>query len=148
MSLRIIPITHLQANEFVRTHHRHHRPTVGCILCIGLADDDEELIGVAIMGRPVSRVLDDGTTIEITRLCTDGSKNACSKLYGTCRRIAKELGYQRCLTYTLPSEGGASLRAAGFHFNGEAGGGQWNCPSRPRQLMDDDLIGGKWRWVA
>ena len=81
--------------------------------------------GVAICGRPVSRHLDDGLTLEINRLCTDGTKNACSILYGACARIAKNMGYKRVITYILKSENGASLKASNFICEGEAGGEMW-----------------------
>lgn len=140
---------HAAANEFVRTLHRHSRPTLGAIFCVGVAD--ESVRGVAICGRPVARHLDDGMTIEILRVATDGARNACSMLYGACRRVAKELGYARVLTYTLPEEGGASLRAAGYRFDGEAGGASamWhNREGRTAIPVGNDLVGGKWRWVA
>ena len=147
--LRIVPVTHAVANKFVRAQHRHHKPTVGAIFCVGVAV--ETLVGVAIVGRPVARALDDGATVEINRVCTDGTRNACSALLGAARRVAKELGYARVLTYTLPSEGGASLRAAGYKFDGEAGGPStaWNSRGgRDVPALDGDLVGGKWRWVA
>ena len=81
--------------------------------------------GVAICGRPVSRHLDDGLTLEINRLCTDGTRNACSILYGACARIAKNMGYKRVITYILKSENGASLKASNFICEGEAGGEMW-----------------------
>lgn len=140
--LRIVPMKHADANEFVRRLHRHSRPTLGAIFCVGVADD--ELRGVAIVGRPVARRLDDGATVEILRVATDGARNACSKLYGACRRIARELGYAKIVTYTLASEGGTSLRAAGFRPVGEVKDRQWNCASRPR--TERDLIGDKIRW--
>jgi hypothetical protein len=149
MTLRVVPVTHAEANDFVRRHHRHHRPTPGAIFCVGVADDT--LRGVAIVGRPVARKLDDGRTVEINRVATDGARNACSMLLGACRRVAKAMGFARVLTYTLPSEGGASLRAAGFQFDGEAGGPSkaWATrPNRDAPQLDGDLVGGKWRWVA
>lgn len=89
--------------------------------------------GVAVTGRPVSRHLDDGLTAEVTRLCTDGYPNTCSFLYAACARIAKEMGYEKILTYTLASENGASLRASGWRCaDGLRGGGNWNVPGRPR----------------
>jgi hypothetical protein len=148
-SLRIVPIKHAKANDFVRRFHRHHRPTVGAIFCVGVAD--ELLRGVAIVGRPVARALDDGATVEVNRVATDGARNACSMLLGACRRIARAMGYVRVITYTLPSEGGASLRAAGYTFDGEAGGPSalWaNRPGRDAPALDGDLVNGKWRWVA
>jgi hypothetical protein len=118
-------ITFRAACDFVALHHRHHKPTVGCKFCIGLYEGDE-LIGVAICGRPVSRHLDDGLTCEINRLCvTDGHYNACSMLYGACCRIAKEMGYEKVITYILKSENGASLKASNFVCDGEAGGTHW-----------------------
>ena len=147
--IRAVPVTHAVANEFVRRMHRHSRPTLGSIFCVGVAN--AELCGVAIVGRPVARRLDDGATVEILRVATDGTRNACSKLYGICRRIAAELGYSRVITYTLPEEGGASLRAAGFRFDGDAGGSaaMWHTRANRTALpIGDDLVGGKWRWVA
>jgi hypothetical protein len=148
--MKIVPIRHAAANEFVRRLHRHSRPTVGAIFCCAVADDDA-VRGVAICGRPVARRLDDGLTIEILRVATDGARNACSMLYGACRRIARELGYKKILTYTLPKEGGASLKAAGFHFDGDAGGSaaMWHSrENRTAEPIGDDLVGGKWRWIA
>lgn len=122
--MKIVPITLKEANEFVTSYHRHHRPTVGCKFAIGLQNNGD-LVGVAICGRPVSRYLDDGLTLEVNRLCTDGTKNACSMLYGAACRIAKEMGYRKVITYTLESENGASLRASNFRFDGTAGGEIW-----------------------
>ena len=104
--MKIIPISLKTANNYVTDHHRHHKKCAGCKFCIGLQNDGDELIGVAICGRPVSRYLDDGWTLEINRLCTDGTYNACSKLYGACIRIARNMGYKKIITYTLASEPG------------------------------------------
>ena len=125
MGLEIKPITLKDANEFVRQYHRHHKPTVGHKFSISCVNGDNELCGVAICGRPVSRYLDDGETLEINRLCTDGTYNACSKLYGACARIAKDMGYKRIITYILQSENGASLKASNFICEGESGGEVW-----------------------
>ena len=95
-------------------------------------------------GRPVSRRLDDGFTLEINRICTDGTRNACSKLYGACMRAGKAMGYTKFITYTLPSEGGASLRATGWELVGEAGGGNWNSKNRPRVDTELDQLKLKW----
>lgn len=121
---KIIPITLKQANEYVATYHRHHKPVRGCKFCIGL-QNDTELVGVAICGRPVSRYYDDGFVLEINRLCTNGYKNACSQLYGACIRIAREMGYKKVITYILESENGASLKASNFVCEGMAGGKMW-----------------------
>lgn len=120
----IIPINLKQANEFVLAHHRHNTKVVGCKFCIGLWANNK-LCGVAIVGRPVSRVLDNGFTCEINRLCTNGITNGCSKLYGACCRIAREMGYKKIITYILKSENGASLKASNFMYCGIAGGVKW-----------------------
>lgn len=122
--LRVRPCTLKTANEFVRLYHRHHKPTVGHKFSISCYDG-ERLCGVAICGRPVSRHLDNGLTLEINRLCTDGTYNACSILYGACARIAKDMGYKKIITYILQSENGTSLKASGYICEGEAGGEAW-----------------------
>lgn len=119
--LTLIPISLSEANTFVATWHRHHKPVVGHKFSIG-CEADGRLAGVAIVGRPVSRYLDDGKTLEVNRLCTDGTKNACSFLYAAAARAARAMGYQRIITYTLDTEGGASLHAAGWCCAGRAGG--------------------------
>lgn len=141
--MKIVPITLAEANEFVRLYHRHHKPVIGHKFSIGI-ENEGEVHGVAIIGRPVSRVLDNGWTLEVTRCCTNGIKNGCSMLYGAAWRAAKALGYKMLITYTLPEEGGASLRGAGFTCVGQAGGGSWNCQSRPR--VDTHPTQLKLRW--
>ena len=131
MGLATVPITLAEANEFVRQHHRHHEPVVGHKFSIGAAKGDE-IVGVVIVGRPVSRARDDGATLEVTRLCTDGTRNACSFLYGAAARAAFALGYERLGTYIMQSEGGASLRAVGWKQVGKTKGKPWNMPGRPR----------------
>lgn len=122
---RVIPIPIKQANSFVIANHRHHGKTAGCKFALGLTNGNGELIGVAICGRPVSRFLDDGLTLEINRLCTDGTKNSCSMLYGACIKVAKAMGYKKVITYTLEPENGASLKASNFKNDGLAGGTVW-----------------------
>jgi hypothetical protein len=141
--LAICPVDLRVANQFVKALHRHHRPVVGCKFCVGLSDGSN-LRGVLIAGRPVARHFDNGYTIEVNRCCTDGVKNGCSMLYGAARRAALALGFQRIITYTLPEESGVSLKASGWTFCGEAGGGSWSCDSRPRE--DKHPIGIKWLW--
>lgn len=143
--LRIVPVTLAEANAFVTEHHRHHKPVPGAKFCVAVALKDA-IVGVAIVGRPVSRMLDDGWTLEVNRTCTDGTKNANSCLYGACRRVAFGLGYRKLITYTLPTESGASLTAAGWRCIGEAGGGQWSRESRPR--IDTHPTQTKLRWEA
>ena len=112
----VIPLTLKAANEAVARWHRHHGPIPGGLdyFRIGVTDDAGELHGVAIVTRPPNRNSDDGLTCEVVRVATDGTRNACSALYGACARIAREMGFRRVITYTLESEGGASLRAAGW----------------------------------
>ena len=114
MSLTIIPLTFKQACAFVDARHRHHAATRGCKFSIGVVDGDGILRGVALCGRPVSRHLDDGFTLEVNRVATDGCRNASSCLYGACWRIASAMGYRRIVTYTQEGETGASLRAANY----------------------------------
>jgi hypothetical protein len=141
----VVPITLREANAYIRRHHRHHGDARGCRFCLAAALG-EEVVGVVVVGRPVARRLDDGWTVEVTRLASDGTPNACSFLYGAARRAAFALGYRRCITYILDSEPGTSLRAAGFRLVGEAGGGSWSCKSRPR--VDSHPLQGKLRWEA
>jgi hypothetical protein len=139
----VLPVELAEANAFVREHHRHHGAVVGHKFSMGISDG-EAIRGVAIVGRPVARHLDDGLTLEVTRVATDGTKNVASMLYGAARRATFALGYRRLVTYTLPSESGASLRAAGYRCLGEAGGGSWSVPSRPR--VDKHPLQVKLRW--
>lgn len=141
--LSLIPITLVEANAFVAAHHRHHRPVVGHKFALG-AVKDGQVVGVVIVGRPVSRVRDDGMTLEVTRLVTDGARNACSFLYGAAARATFALGFKRLGTYILASESGISLKAAGWRLIGEVKGRSWNCPNRPR--VDKHPTQGKLRW--
>lgn len=128
-----------EANAFVAEHHRHHKPVIGHLFSLGASVRDvidgenmPVIVGIAIVGRPVARMRDDGATAEVTRLCTDGTKDACSFLYGAAARTAFALGFKRIGTYILASEPGTSLTAAGWRMIGEAGGGSWSRSDRPR----------------
>ena len=129
--LDIVPVSLAEANEYVLEHHRHHRPVTGHKFSIGCTDG-ERIVGVAIVGRPVSRYLDDGWTLEVTRLCTDGTRNACSVLYAAAWRAARAMGYKKVITYILESENGASVKAAGYKCVGEAGGLRWTGKRNPK----------------
>lgn len=120
MSLEIIPIGINEANNFVDNFHRHNKPTRGGKFAIG-ASHDNELVGVAIVGRPIARMLDDSFTAEINRVCVvdHAPKNTCSFLYGRCWRIWQQMGGKRMVTYTLQEESGSSLRGAGWKIMGE-----------------------------
>ena len=129
--LALAPIDFTQAADFVREHHRHHTPPQGHKFSLA-AMAGSELVGVVIVGRPVARRRDDGMTLEVTRLCTTGHKNACSFLYGAAAKAAFALGYRRIGTYILKREPGTSLVAAGWKLIGETPGKSWSVPSRPR----------------
>jgi hypothetical protein len=131
VKLELAPIVFGDAVAFIAEHHRHHIPTQGWKFGLG-AVVNEKIVGVVTVGRPVARYLDNGWTLEVTRCCTDGTKNACSFLYGAAWRATKSLGYRKLITYTLASEGGASLRAAGWCVIGERGVQSWCRKSRPR----------------
>jgi hypothetical protein len=141
------PISLREARVFVARHHRHHRAPQGGLFALALSDG-QNVIGVVIVGRPVSRHFDDGWTAEVTRLCVlDGYRNACSRLYQAAQRAAQAMGYRRVLTYILASEPGTSLKAAGWKLtNPNAGGGSWGVPSRPR--VDTHPLEQKQLWEA
>jgi len=120
MNLSVTPVTLREANEFVFNFHRHNKPTQGGKFAIGALYNDV-VVGVAIVGRPVSAILDNGYTAEVTRLCVndDAPKNSCSFLYGRCWRIWQQMGGKKIITYTLQSESGSSLKGAGWQIKGE-----------------------------
>jgi len=145
--MKIIPVQFKEACAFVDMLHRHHKKPQGHKFSIAATAssvkwDNEEflnewpemlnVVGVAIVGRPVSRHMDDGQTLEITRLCTDGTRNACSFLYAHCWKIAQEKGFTKIITYILESESGKSVEAAGFKFMWRSTGGSWSSKVRPR----------------
>ena len=143
VSLATVPLTLREARQYVTEHHRHHKAPQGGLFAVG-ASDGAQIVGCVIVGMPVARMLADGFTCEVTRLATDGSRNACSMLYRAAWRAARAMGYRRLVTYTLPEEGGSSLRAAGFRLVGAAGGGSWSRDSRPR--VDTHPTQEKLRW--
>lgn len=133
--MKIVPLTLRQANELVGQLHRHHKPCQGHRFSIG-AEKGGQLVGAAIIGRPVGRKNPQYEWCEVTRLVTDGTRNACSKLYGSAARIAREMGFTRIQTFILDEELGTSLRAAGWVFDGTSDGGDWNQPSRGGRRTD------------
>lgn len=139
--LTLTPINLKTANAFVQQYHRHHKPTRGHKFSIGVSDNGA-LVGVAICGRPVARRLDDGYTLEVNRLCTDGTPNACSILYAAAYRAARAMGYNKVITYILDTENGTSLKAAGYTCEGRAGGLEWNGAKAPKQA-DQYIKSGK-----
>ncbi len=145
--LTVVPIAFGEAAAFVEQVHRHlPRSPVGHKFSIAVADEAGLVRGVAIVGRPIARPLDDGWTLEVTRLATDGAANACSMLYAAAWRAARAMGWRRLVTYTLAEESGASLRAAGWRTVAEVVGRSWNCASRPR--VDRAPAQHKLRWEA
>lgn len=143
--LQPFPLSQREAFAFVAEHHRHHDEPRGFKFAIG-ASWVGVPVGVVIVGRPVSRRLqEDCYLAEVTRLCVlEYVNHACSFLYAAAWRCARAMGYRRCGTYTLPTEGGASLRAAGWRLIGDAGGGTWDRKDRPR--IDTHPTQGKLRW--
>jgi len=129
--LFIVPVDFMEACQFIKEHHRHHKPPQGHKFSIACADN-EKIVGVAIVGRPIARLCNDGWTLEVTRLCTNGTKNACSCLYAACWRAARAMGYKKIITYILDSESGKSVMAAGYRLVGKCGGGTWDRKNRPR----------------
>lgn len=146
MKFQVVPCELADANEFVTRYHRHHPPVVGHKFSIGVVDESQVIRGVAIVGRPVARRNDDGFTLEVTRCCTDGAGNAASALYGAARRASFALGYRRLITYTLQTEPGTSLRAAGWKVVGEVKGRSWSVPSRPRVDKSSTQLQDKFKW--
>jgi len=139
--LTLTPVSWAQAKALVAELHRHHRPPPGHKFSVGIADEHGTLRGVAIVGRPVARHYQDPFTLEVTRVVTDGSRNACSMLYGAAWRAASALGYRRLVTYTRADESGASLRGAGWRVVAtrppRTG---WNTPSRPRAATGNEHV--------
>ena len=144
--LTVVPCDFDDACDFVARHHRHHKPPVGHKFSLAVVDEQASIRGVCIVGRPVSRHLDNGMTLEVTRLASDGCPNACSCLYGAAWRAAKALGYTKLITYILDTESGTSLKASGWKLIGKRGGGSWNMPSRPR--VDKHPLQKKFLWEA
>ncbi len=151
--LELVPVTLDDANAFVKAFHRHHRPVPGAKFCLAVAsigvNDVTRIAGVAIVGRPVSRHLDDGWTLEVNRSCVDPTaKNVNSMLYGAAWRAAKALGYRRLITYTLKSESGASLRAAGWQIIAERDKRSWAADSKARPRVDKSEPQERFLWEA
>lgn len=147
--MKVVPITLAEANKFVENFHRHNKPVIGAKFAIG-ASDGINLIGVAIVGRPIARAMDNGLTAEVTRCCVIESapKGACSFLYSKCWRIWQTMGGEKLITYTLQSESGASLRGAGWKIIGQTQGAKegkgWT--SRPGRNWQPITGQAKFRW--
>ncbi len=143
--LVVVPLGLEEANELVRRWHRHHQPVPGAKFCIGAAAGGA-VVGAVVVGRPVARAFDDGWTLEVTRLVTDGTPNACSLLYGAARRAVFALGYRRLITYTRTDEGGASLRGAGWRVIATRRRRSWEADSRARPRVETSEPAERWLW--
>ena len=137
--MKAVPIELKEAQEYINNHHRHHQAARRDKFRIAASDGDT-ILGVIQVGRPVSRILDNGKTLEVLRLCTTGEKNVCSFLYSRAARIAKEMGYEKIITYILESESGISLKSSGWRCEVDGVGGRdWNVPSRPREVIPSQM---------
>ena len=147
--IHAVPISHSEAKLFVQNFHRHNKPPQGAIFCVG-ASDGKSLVGVAIVGRPVARNLDDGKTLEVTRCCVvdDAPKGCCSFLYSRCWSAAKALGWSKLITYTLQSESGASLRGSGWKVVAELNANKKGWLNRPGREWQPVVGQSKFRWEA
>lgn len=118
-----VPLNLREAQAYIDELHRHHKSSVRDKFRVGAADSTGKLVGVAQCGQPINRNLNDGKTLEVLRLCTDGTKDVCSFLYAKCARIAREMGYEKIITYILESESGTSLKASGWICEDSSCGG-------------------------
>lgn len=143
--LRIVPMSRADANRVVAAFHRHHKPVIGHRFALGVIDETDTVRGVAIVGRPVARMVDASMVCEVSRVATDGVRNGCSMLLGAAARAARAMGYARIQTYTLPVEGGASLRGAGWVPDLQSAGGSWSRDNRAREAAAPTCV--KQRWV-
>ena len=147
--MKLVPIAIGEANEFVANYHRHNKPVQGAKFAIGASHGDR-LVGVAIVGRPVARALDDGVTAEVTRCCVldDAPKGSCSFLDSRCWRAWAALGGERLITYTLALESGSSLRGAGWRVVGQCPARKTGWENRPGREWQAVVGQAKLRWEA
>lgn len=141
--MKAMPIERKDAAALIAALHRHHEPVMRDKYRVA-AWHDGQVVGVVQVGNPVARALCDGKTLEVVRLCTDGTKNACSFLYGAAARIAREMGYSKIITYILDTEDGTSLKASGWTKEADIRGHAWGCPSRPRQTTAPTCDKQRW----
>lgn len=145
MRLKVVPMELKDANEFVDRLHRHHKHVQGHRFSIGCIDETNVVRGVAIVGRPVARKVNQRQVLEVTRLCTDGTQNACSFLYSAAARIGKAMGYQKIQTYILENETGSSLLASGWSFESITEGHPW-CHTDGKPRANDHPLCNKQRF--
>lgn len=145
MTLTVVPAELVEANQFIAALHRHHAPVVGHRFSLACVDDDGLVRGVCVVGRPIARLAGSPRDVaEVTRLATDGTYNACSILYAAAARAARAMGFRRIQTYTLPSEGGASLRASGWVEERTSNGDDWQRTDRPGRADQTPLPRTRW----
>lgn len=144
--LHVEPLSLTQANDLVARWHRHHKPVRGHRFSIGVFSEDGVPHGAATVGRPVSGGTEQMRVAEVTRLVTDGTRNACSMLYAACARAARAMGFRWIQTYTLQTEPGISLRASGWTHDGLSYAIGWNNGNRPRDMAVPDEGRQKQRW--
>lgn len=144
--LRVVPVELSEANALVAMWHRHHQPSQGHRFSLGVCDESGSWHGACIVGRPVARLAGSPRAVlEVVRLVTDGTYNACSILYAAAARAGAAMGYERIQTYILDSETGASLRASGWTCEGAAGGGQWkHTDGKPRRTDQPTEVKSRW----
>jgi hypothetical protein len=148
LTLRVVPLTLAQLNEIVAELHRHHKPVQGHRFSLGAWDSKNGMVGACSVGRPVARMCDQYAIAEVTRLVTDGTKNACSILYAASARACAAMGFRRIQTYILASEPGTSLKAAGWRLDAVVAGGDWNhSKANAGTRRTDQPQGAKQRWV-
>ena len=140
----IAPCPNDAAKAYVDEFHRHHGSSVQAKFCLAALDESGLVRGVVMVGRPVARLLDDGWTLEVNRLASDGCENACSALYGASRRVAKEMGYRKLITYIREDEPGTSLKASGWVFEEAIRARSWNMPGRARTDKTEIVRRGRW----
>lgn len=143
--MRVCPLTIKQLNEFITKHHRHHKPVVGHRFSLGLMKAGVLVAGCSV-GRPVARELAQYSVAEVTRLVTDGTRNACSMLYSAAARACAAMGFDYIQTYILESEPGTSLKASGWKSDGFTSGGNWNHSWRKGRREDQPMC-RKQRWI-
>jgi hypothetical protein len=144
VALAVVPCSNARAKEYVNAFHRHHGASVQARFSAAVVDATGLVRGVVMVGRPVARLLDDGWTLEVNRLATDGCPNACSMLYGVARRVAKEMGYAKLITYIRGDEPGLSLKASGWEYEGPIRARSWDMPGRRREDKTEIVPRGRW----
>lgn len=145
MALRVVPLTLRQLNALVTELHRHHKPVRGHRFSLGCIDDSGQLVAACSVGRPVARGCSPYEVAEVTRLVSNGTKNACSILYAAAARACDAMGFSRIQTYVLDSEPGTSLKASGWELDGTVRGRPWEHTTGPRRT--DQPTCDKQRWV-